>query len=64
MPTTIDATALTGDEDIAQPQSRRARGRTPVRIPAGARRTLAALGAVAATAAVLAAASSIAGHWG
>jgi hypothetical protein len=64
VPTTIDATVSTDGEDIAQPQTRRGRARTPARTPARARQTLAAIGAVAATAAVLAAASSIAGHGG
>lgn len=64
MPTTIDATVTTDGEDIATSRPSRGRGRTSVAIPARARQTLIGIGAVAATAAVLAVASSIAGHWG
>lgn len=62
MPTTIEASAHSGEECIAAPECSEGHGSGQVR--ARARRALVAVGAVAATAAVLAVASSIVGHWG
>jgi hypothetical protein len=66
VPTTIDATVHPGEDGLAtsQARSRRAGGPRSAQIPARARQALVAVGAVTATAAVLAVASSIAGQWG
>jgi hypothetical protein len=62
VPTTIQASAHPGEEHAVQPAHRG--GHRSSHIRARARQTLVAVGAVAATAAVLAVASSIVGHWG